>query len=225
VDDPIGKRFKAWGKEGRIIGVVKDFHFKSAKELIEPMMIHLGSRDRFYGYMTIRLSGGNIERTISTLKSVWEEHLPDHIYEVHFLDQTIDSLYQSEKRIRLIFSGFSILAIVISCLGLFGLATFMSEQRTKEIGIRKVLGASVSGIVISLSRDFTKWVAMANLVAWPLAWYAMHRWLQNFAYRIDLTIWPFVLAGFSALLIALITVSFRAFRAASANPVESLRYE
>ena len=189
------------------------------------MMIHLGSRDRFYGYMTIRLSGGNIERTISTLKSVWEEHLPDHIYEVHFLDQTIDSLYQSEKRIRLIFSGFSILAIVISCLGLFGLATFMSEQRTKEIGIRKVLGASVSGIVISLSRDFTKWVAMANLVAWPLAWYAMHRWLQNFAYRIDLTIWPFVLAGFSALLIALITVSFRAFRAASANPVESLRYE
>lgn len=225
VDDPIGTRFKAWGKEGRIIGVVKDFHFKSTKEFIEPMMIDLGSRHRFYGYMTIRLAGGNIEQTISALKSVWEQHLPDHIYEVHFLDQTIDSLYQSERKTRLIFSGFSFLAIAISCLGLFGLAMFASQQRVKEVGIRKVLGATVSGIAVLLSKSFTRWVIAANIIAVPVAWYAMHRWLQNFAYHIDLTVWPFVLSGLLALAIALMTVSVQAVRAARANPVESLRYE
>ena len=225
VDDPIGLRFKAWGKEGRIIGVVKDFHFKSAKELIEPLMIHLGSRNRYYEFITFRLAGGDIDRTVSTLKAVWEEHFPDHIYEVHFLDETIDSQYRSEKRTQYIFSAFSFLAIIISCLGLFGLAMFASQQRVREIGIRKVLGANVSGLAFLLSKNFTRWVIAANIIALPAAWYAMHRWLQNFAYHIDLTVWPFLFSGLLALTIALMTVSFQAVKAARSNPADALRYE
>jgi putative ABC transport system permease protein len=124
-----------------------------------------------------------------------------------------------------LFSIFSILAIFISCLGLFGLSMFVAERRTKEIGIRKVLGSSVPGIVVLLSRTFVKWVLVANIIAWPIAWFAMNKWLQSFAYRIDLTIWPFLLSGLAALTIALLTVCWQAIRAARANPVEALRYE
>ena len=163
--------------------------------------------------------------TLSAIEKTWEKHMPDSIYELHFLDDSLDSLYMSEKRMQSIAGYFAFFAIAISCLGLFGLATFSSQQRIKEIGIRKVLGAKVSGLVLLLTKDFSKWVTLANLIAWPVAWIAMDRWLQNFAYRIDLTIWPFMVAGLLALGIALLTVGWHAVRAATADPVDSLRYE
>ncbi|MBD3413640.1 MAG: FtsX-like permease family protein [Candidatus Aminicenantes bacterium] len=225
IQSPLGKRFSAWDKDGRIIGVVKDFHFKSLKEQIEPLILQLGPKRRFYQYLTLRINPQNTPEVLSYIKKTWEEHFPHHLYEIHFLDQTIDQLYASEKKIKRIFSSFAFLAVFISCLGLFGLASFLSEQRTKEIGIRKVLGAPVMGIVVLISKDFTKWVLAANVIAWPIAYYAMNQWLQNFAYRITIQLWMFVCAGLTALIIALLTVSWRAVRAASANPINSLRYE
>ena len=137
----------------------------------------------------------------------------------------IDKLYQSERNMGRIFLYFALLAIIISCLGLFGLVSFIAESRTKEIGVRKVLGASTPGVVSMLIREFSVWVLLANIIAWPLAYYAMHQWLQDFAYRIDITWWVFVLSGITALTIALATVGFQAIKAAVANPVKSLRYE
>jgi len=225
MDSPVGKRFSAWNRNGRIIGVVKDFHFKSLKEQIEPLILQLGEEKRFYSYITLRINPKNAAEVLSFIKKTWEKHFPGYLYEIHFLDQTIDQLYSSERKVKNIFSTFAFLAVFISCLGLFGMASFMSEQRTKEIGIRKVLGAPILGIVILLSKEFTKWVLAANLIAWPVAYFAMNKWLQNFAYRITIQVWMFVGAGIMALIIALLTVSWKAVKAASVNPVKSLRYE
>ena len=142
-----------------------------------------------------------------------------------FLDDELSRLYASEEKVSQLFNLFTAIAIAISCLGLFGLAAFAAEQRTRELGIRKVLGASVSGVVALLSREFVKLVLLANLIAWPVAWLAMNRWLEDFAYRIELSIWPFISAGFLALLLALLTVSFQSVKAALANPVDSLKFE
>jgi len=150
---------------------------------------------------------------------------PEFPFIYRFLDEDYDQLYRLEERGSAIFQTFAILAVFISCLGLFGLASFMAEQRTKEIGIRKVLGSSVQGIVILVTKDFLKWVLMANLIAWPLAWYVSHKWLQNFAYHINIHIWIFLISGALAFVIAVLTVSFQSIRAAVANPVEALRYE
>ena len=146
-------------------------------------------------------------------------------FEYHFLDETIDAQYQNEHRLGRLFSYFAFLAIFISCLGLFGLASFVTEQRTKEIGIRKALGASLKDIVLMLSKDFTLWVLMANLIAWPIGWYVMSRWLQNFAYRTSVAWWSFIAAGGLALAIAWLTISLQTLKSARANPVDSLRYE
>jgi putative ABC transport system permease protein len=159
------------------------------------------------------------------LEKTAQKFNPDFPFEFHFLDDDYDQLYWAQQQMDQIIRYFSFLAIFISGIGLFGLASFTAEQRTKEIGVRKILGASVSGIIILLIREFTKWVFLANLIAWPIAYFAMNKWLQNFAYRIDLTVWPFLLAGFLALVIALLIVSWQAVRAATANPVEALRYE
>jgi putative ABC transport system permease protein len=150
---------------------------------------------------------------------------PNRAFEYSFLDQDFEALYRSEERMQAIFSYFAFLAILIACLGLFGLASFMIQQRTKEIGVRKVLGASVTGIVGLLSKEFVKLVLAANLIAWPLAYFVMKRWLQDFAYRVDINVTTFVLAAVLALVIALLTVSYQAIKAALANPVEALRYE
>jgi ABC-type antimicrobial peptide transport system permease subunit len=222
---PIGKKFSAWEKEGRIIGVVKDFHFKSVKEAIDPLIIHLGQKRRYYQYLTIRIDSENTAKVISFIEKTWEKLFPDYPYEVHFLDQSLDDIYRSEKRIKTIFSAFAFVTIIISCLGLFGLAAFLSEQRTKDIGIRRVLGASISGIVFSLTKDFTQWVLIANVIALPVAFFAMNRWLQNFAYRIHLSIWIFIVSGLVALFIAILTVSYQSIKAATANPVDALKYE
>jgi putative ABC transport system permease protein len=162
---------------------------------------------------------------LSTLEQFWKKLDPDTPFEYYFVDAIYDQLYKTEERMSKIFLWFTTIAILLSCLGLFGLASFTAERKTKEIGIRKTLGASVSNIVFMLSKNFLQWVIMANLIAWPVAYYFINKWLEDFAYRIDLSWWFFVLAGGIALVIALLTVSFQAIKAATANPVKSLRYE
>jgi putative ABC transport system permease protein len=173
----------------------------------------------------VKLWPGAITGTLQSIENIWRELEPTHPFSYVFLDESFDRLYRLEQRMGQIFVSFTLMAIFISCLGLFGLASFTADQRTKEIGIRKVLGASVSNVVMLLSRDFTKWVILANVVAWPVAYLVMNKWLQNFAYRISLAIWIFVLSGVIALTIALLTVSTKALKAAVANPADSLKYE
>ncbi|UCE06245.1 MAG: ABC transporter permease [bacterium] len=218
--DPIGKRIF---EKTHIIGVVKDFNFKSLHSNIAPLALFMNPNRVLH--MAVKIKADDINSTISYLKDMTKKFAPDFPFEYHFLDEDFEQLYRSERRLETIFNYFSTLAIIISCLGLFGLASFTAGQRTKEIGIRKVLGASVSGIVVLLSKEFTKWVLLANIFAWPVAYYAMKNWLQNFAYRIDLSWEFFILTGWLALMIAILIVSFLAIKAAITNPVETLRYE
>jgi putative ABC transport system permease protein len=205
-----------------VIGVIEDFHFESLHSPIGPLVMFLGESR---GRISFRFRAGNTTAVLAELKRQWQHFAPGQPFEYSFMDERFAELYRSEQRLGTIFSVFSCLAIFVACLGLLALASFMAERRTKEIGIRKVLGATVSEMIVLLSREFVKWVVIAALIAWPLAYYAMHRWLQGFAYRTDIGIGLFLLAGFSAMLVALLTVSFQAIRAARANPVESLRYE
>jgi putative ABC transport system permease protein len=205
-----------------VIGVVRDFHFASLHEKIRGhLMKMLGEVSR----ISVKLRPGDIAGTLRSIQNIWHDLEPAYPFSYVFLDESFDRLYRSEQRMGQIFISFTLMAIFISCLGLFGLASFTADQRTKEIGIRKVLGASVSHVILLLSRDFTKWVILANVVAWPVAFFIMNKWLQGFAYRIGLAVWIFIISGVAALLIALLTVSAKAFKAAVANPVDSLRYE
>jgi len=167
----------------------------------------------------------NIPETIAFIEKTWKQFVPERPLEFSFLDESLNQLYRDEIRVSQLVGTFTLLAIVVACLGLFGLAAFTAEQRTKEIGVRKVLGASVRNIVLLLSKEFAKLVLIANVIAWPVAYFATHDWLQNFAYRVDIAWWVFMLAGVTALLIALGTVGYQAIRAALANPIEALRYE
>jgi putative ABC transport system permease protein len=205
-----------------VIGVVRDFHFESLHEKIRG---HLMKMSGEVNRVSVRLRPGNIAGTLGSIQNIWRELEPAYPFSYVFLDESFDRLYRSEQRMGQIFISFTLMAIFISCLGLFGLASFTADQRTKEIGIRKVLGASVSNVVLLLSKDFTKWVILANVVAWPVAYWVMKRWLQGFAYRISLTFWIFIFSGVLAVIIALLTVSTKALRAAVANPANSLRYE
>ncbi len=220
----LGKKLSIGGRmEGPIIGVVSDFHIGSLKQEIKPLV--LPYLRWFPMYLAIRLHPGNVAEAISAVEETWKKLAPNQPFNYTFLDQDYARLYNREQQMSHVFQIFSGLAILIACLGLFGLAAFTTQQRTKEIGIRKILGASVSGIVCLLSKDFLKLVLIANLIAWPIAYYAMNQWLQSFAYRIDLGISTFILSGLIALLIAILTVSYQAIKAARANPVEALRYE
>jgi putative ABC transport system permease protein len=210
-------------KKGRIIGVVKDFQFQSLRDAISPLIIHVWSQNTFV--FALRIQPDDISSTLAFIENKWKELDPTHPFEYSFMDETFDRLYRSEEKLSNIFSIFSMLAIFIAALGLFGLALFMVEQRTKEIGVRKVLGASVGSIFALLSKEFAILVLMANIFAWPTAYLLMQKWLQNFAYRVPMEPWLFVLAAVLAFVIALVTVSFQAMKAALANPVESLRYE
>jgi len=156
---------------------------------------------------------------------IWKKFAGDFEYDYRFLDERLDALYRSEQRVGRIINIFTVLSIFVSCLGLFGLASFMALRRTKEIGIRKVLGATVSGIVVLLTKDFTRWVLVANLIAWPLSYLAMNRWLEEFPYRADIKLWLFLFAGLMTLTVALLTVSYQSIRVALSNPADSLRYE
>ncbi|MCL5268921.1 MAG: FtsX-like permease family protein, partial [Bacteroidetes bacterium] len=222
--EAIGQPLKSYHHNGHVIGVIKDFNFRSLRHGIEPIVMLMDSSQPHFGTL-IKISSHNIPGTISYMQSTWKQFSPDFPFDYHFLDQSFDQLYRSEKRLNEIFGTFSMLAILIACLGLFGLAAYATQERTKEMGIRKVLGASVPQVVNLIASDFLKLVLIANVIAWPLAYYAMQEWLQNFAYRINIGLWIFVLSGILALVIALLTVSSQAIRAATANPVESLRYE
>jgi putative ABC transport system permease protein len=220
---PVGKTMNLFGNNQTIIGVVKNFNFESLHSKIEPIALVLYPKQlRCLG---VRLKSKNLQQTIKYVKNVLSRSYPDYVFEYHFLDQKIDELYKAENQRAELFGTFSFISIFISCLGLFGLASFTAERKTKEIGIRKVLGATVPSILSMLSKDFIKWILAANLISWPIAFYFMNQWLQDFAYRIEITWWMFALAGGVALVIALATVSFQAIKAATANPVESLRYE
>ena len=204
-----------------IIGVVKDFHFKSLHHRIEPLIMQIGACNTFY----IKMKPDKITSTVEFIKKTFKSFNHPNPIDFHFLDDDYDNLYRTEQRMGKIFGYFSFLAIIISCLGLIGLSSFMTERRTKEIGIRKVNGAKSIEIFFLLSGEYIIWVMISIIIACPIAWYAMNKWLQNFAYRINISWWVFALAGVIALLIALLTVSFQSYRAASKNPVEALRYE
>ena len=178
-----------------------------------------------FRYACMRISSENIEGTIAHLENTWNKFSAGFPFNYTFLDDRIENLYKSEQSIGTVFNYFTILVVFISCLGLFGLASFTSEQRTKEIGIRKVLGAPVSSILLLLSKEFVKWVLIANIISWPAAYWAMTKWLQSYAYQINVGLLSLAFSGTLALVIALLTVSYQAFKAARANPVDALKYE
>ncbi len=229
--DPVGKTLINVGprpdlsQSHTIIGVARDFHFESLHQQIRPLAIKLFNRNNRGRFVSVRIAAEDISNTVSTIENTWHKFAGNQAFEYIFFDQEFGKLYESEQRTGKILTVFSALAIFIACLGLLGLASFTTEQRTKEIGIRKVMGASIANVVLLLSKEFTKWVLLANIVAWPLAYLAMNNWLQNFAYRINIPVWVFPAAAATALLIALLTVSYQTLRAALSNPVEALRYE
>jgi len=229
-DDPIGKMiYSPTGVPGQgalvpiqVIGVVKDFNFESLLKKLGPLCFFL---DKSIGLASFKVSAANVKDIIPKIESKWKALAPGMPFSYRFMNDSFNDMYRSEQRAGTIAIVFAILAILIACLGLFGLVTYMAEQRTKEIGIRKVLGASVGNVVAMLSKDFLLLVGIASVLAFPVAWWAMNKWLQDFEYRVNISIWVFVLAGISALIIALLTVSFQAVKAAIANPVKSLRTE
>lgn len=230
LQDPIGKKVgnlqdvtdKNSMRYYTIIGVVKNFNYESLRQNIEALCMKLG---RATGNISFRMQTGNVMGVVKNMESLWKKMAPGQAFTYSFLDEDFNAVYRAEQRMGTIFISFAVLAIFIACLGLFGLATYAAEQRTREIGIRKVLGASVGSIAGMLSRDFLKLVLIAALIVFPIAWWAMHQWLEDFAFRITISWWIFVFAAAVALLIALLTVSFQAIKAAVANPVKSLRTE
>ncbi|MCZ6821307.1 MAG: ABC transporter permease [Calditrichaeota bacterium] len=224
--EPIGRRigvnyFEKWG---HVVGVVKDFNYNSLHEKVGPAVIQV-MPTQFFTKVAVRVRGENLSRTIDFLRENWQTLAPNLPFEYYFVDQDMDLLYREDQRLASVFRYFTILALIVACLGLFGLVSLSATGRTKEIGIRKVLGATAGGVVALLSKEFVTLALLANVIAWPIAWFAMNRWLQDFAYRIEISWWVFALAGGLALVITLLTVSTQAIRAALANPVESLRYE
>ena len=223
-ESPLGRKLTHWnGKTGEIVGVLKDFHLHSLHRPIEPLYVFLNPGN--FSHIAIKIRTANIPATINYVAGVMKIFSPSYPFSYSFFDEVFERAYFTEQRMGRVFGAFAILAIFIACLGLFGLTAFAAEQRTKEIGIRKVLGASDSKIFLLLSKEFVRWVLLANLIAWPIAYFAMNKWLQNFAYRIHLGIVAFLISGGTALLIAYLTVSYQAIKSARANPVDSLRYE
>jgi len=223
-ESPIGRKLTHWnGKIGEIVGVIKDFHLHSLHRPIEPLYIFLNPHN--FSNIAIKIRTANIPATIDHVEGVMKKFSPSYPFSYSFFDEMFERAYVTEQRMGRIFGAFAILAIFIACLGLFGLTAFAAEQRTKEIGIRKVLGASDSNIFLLLSKEFIRWVLLANIIAWPIAYFAMNKWLQNFAYRIHIGIVAFLISGGTALLIAYLTVSYQSIKSARANPVDSLRYE
>jgi putative ABC transport system permease protein len=222
--DPIGKTIIRSGQRHyTIVGVVKDFHYTSAKQKIAPLMMIASNNSR--GVLIARIKTTDVHHLINDIKAKWNGYSASAPFSYYFLDDQFASLYKTEEQTGQIFTSFSVIAIIIACLGLFGLAAFMIRQRVKEIGIRKVLGASTTSITAMLSKEFLKLILIASLISFPLTWYAMNKWLQDFAYRVTIEWWVFILAAVIALLVAAITISFQSVKAALANPVNSLRSE
>ena len=229
--DPVGKQIVAIGPTPdrsltfTIIGVMKNFHFKSLHHQIGPLIVHLYGPEGRGRYVSVRIHSENIRETMTFLEHTWRKFAANQAFEYEFFDDHFARIYQAEERTGQIFFSFSLLAIFIAILGLFGLAAFVAEQRTKEIGIRKVLGATEVGIIFLLSKQFTKWVVLSNLFAWPIAYHFMTKWLQRFAYQASISVWSFLFAFIVVLFLALLTVSYQTVKAARSNPVELLRYE
>jgi putative ABC transport system permease protein len=205
-----------------IIGIVKDFNFSSFRQQVTPLALLFSENT---GNTAIRISSANIPHLVTQIENLYKTMAPGEPFDYTFMNEDFNRIYRTEQRMGVIAISFSTLAIIIACLGLFGLAAYAAEQRTKEIGIRKVLGATVSNITAMLSKDFLKLVIVAAVIAFPLAWWVMHNWLQDFAYRTGMSWWVFIMAGAVAALIAIVTVSFQTIKAAIMNPVKSLRNE
>ena len=225
-DEAIGRWVNLHGgRRGELVGITKNFHFASLHSAIEPLAMFLSPKSYDYDYLLVKLNTSDIRHTVNLIEQTWEKMVFHRPFEYTFVDQEFEALYRSEDRLSQIFILFTGLAVLIACLGLLGLISFTAEQRTKEIGIRKVLGASVSSIVVLLSKDFLKLVFISIFIAVPIAYLAMQQWLQEFAYRIDIGISTLVFSGILALLIALLTVSYQSIKAALSNPAKSIRYE
>jgi len=204
---------------------MKDINYRSLHDNVAPFMVYYNPTSDGIHYLIVNINSRNYASLLEKMKGIWHKDLPSTPFDYLFLDDEVQKLYVAEITMSHIINSFTLMAILISCLGLFGLAAFSAEQRSKEIGIRKVLGASIPGIIQLMSKDFLKLVMIAFVIATPISWWAMHGWLQAFAYKVDLSWWMFALAGVLAVFIALFTVSFQAVKAAVANPVRSLRSE
>ena len=231
-DDPTSQMIERFSSQNlsdrrtyNVVGVIKDYHFQSLHEEIQPMILYYTSPYGNFSLLSIRVRQENIQETITFLETTWKQFDTQYPFEYAFVDDQYDALYRTEVRLGKLFSYFTALAILIGCLGLFGLTSFTTEQRTKEIGIRKVLGASMQGIIYMLVRDFTKWVFLAVIVAWPIGYLVMNKWLNNFAYRANLGVWIFLSSALLALVISVATVSFQSIKAALADPAKSIRTE
>jgi len=226
-NDPVGKQF-SWkegdaARKGHVIGVVKDFHNRSLREPIDPVVIC--KWQRVFNTLSLRIRGENTAETMDYVEAKWKELVPGFPFQSEFMDDVLEGAYRREERFGEITGVFALLAIFVACLGLSGLASFTAQQRTREIGVRKALGATVTGVLVLVSTEFVKLVGIAAVVAWPVAYYVMDDWLLDFEYRVALGPLPFLLSGVAALAIALATVSIQAAKAATVNPVESLHYE
>ena len=230
-EEPIGRQVEVWGRQYTIIGVVEDFHFLPLHQPVAPLTIGL-SKPSFisqlgfrYGYLTVKIASENLPHILSWIENEFKKFSPNYAFEYAFLDDRIERMYSEDRQAGRSFSYFSTIAIMIACFGLYGLITFTVEQRTKEMGIRKVLGASIPSLFLRVIQDVIKWVAASNIIAWPLAYFVMNGWLHHFAYRVSLHLWTFLASAILVLGIALLTVSYRAIKAALASPVDNLRYE
>jgi putative ABC transport system permease protein len=223
-EEPVGRRIYSQGREFTVIGMIKDFHFQSLYRRIDPL-VFLFYEGRGIDYFSIKVNPSNIPSTIDFIEEKCRRFSPEFPFQYAFLDERVDGIYKAEQRLGRSFNIFTFIALSIACLGLIGLASFISEQKRKEIGIRKVLGADIRSIIGLLAREYVKCVAVAVVIAWPIGYFVMSRWLQNFAYRISIGIEVFILSGLLAFVFALLTVSYQSIKAAVANPADSLRYE
>jgi ABC-type antimicrobial peptide transport system permease subunit len=224
-NDVLNKELNVWnGKiKGLVVGVMKDFNAASFKDSISPVFV--ANWKRRYTTASIRIASSDMHNVIGGIEKIWSEAFPEFVFEYEFMDDKIAGFYKQERMLYNLYTCFAAIAIFLSCLGLYGLASFMAVQRLKEVGIRKVLGASIQSIVYLFSREFILLIGIAFVIACPITWYFMHDWLQQYAYRTTLSWWVFAGAGCVAMLIALVTVSFKALKAAATNPVENLRSE
>jgi putative ABC transport system permease protein len=224
-ENPIGKQLKSHDIEWTVIGLVRDFHFKSLHSKIEPVIFTALNTTRRLDYFSIKVSPVDIPSTIGFIQQKWERFSPEFPFQYTFLDERIDRVYKAEQRLGKSFNIFTMISLLVACMGLIGLASFISEQKRKEIGIRKILGADFKNIIFLLANEYLKCIAVAILIAWPIGYLVMSRWLKNFVYRTSFGIEVFILSGLLAFIFTLMTVSYQSIKAASANPVDSLRYE
>jgi putative ABC transport system permease protein len=223
LNDPIGKKIVFGADTGEVVGVVKDFNFASLHAKVDPLVVQYNPYNS--NYLLLKVQGDHVQQVLQFMESKLKVLAPASVFTYSFVDDQLNRLYAAENRMSQIFKAFALFAIFISCLGLFGLSAYAAELRKKEVGIRKVLGATVANVTMLLSKDFIKLVLIGIMVAWPLAWWAMAAWLDGFAYRTEIHLWTFALSGILAIVVAFVTVSFQAIRTALSNPVNSLRTE